>query len=131
MGTTWIVTKILWMRKHEPDLLAKTARFVQNHDLVLRAFGADDFYTDLCCAVFYGVWDVRRADWNLPLLERLGLRPEMFGRPTPPGTQVGTIEPGRCRQERASPPARRCAWGPATRIAACWGWAPSSRDWPR
>ena len=93
LGTTWIVTKILWMRKHEPALLAKTARFVQNHDLVLRAFGADDFYTDLCCAVFYGVWDVRRGDWNRPLLERLGLGPEMFGRPTPPGTQVGTISP--------------------------------------
>ena len=91
LGTTWIVTKILWMRRHEPQLLAKTARFVQNQDLVLRAFGADDFYTDLCCAVFYGVWDVRRGDWNLPLLERLGLGPEMFGRPTPPGTQVGTI----------------------------------------
>ncbi len=91
LGTTWIITKILWMRKHEPALLAKTARFVQNQDLVLRAFGADDFYTDLCCAVFYGVWDVRRGTWNLPLLERLGLSPEMFGRPTPPGTQVGTI----------------------------------------
>jgi len=93
LGTTWIITKVLWMRKHEPGLLAKTARFVQNHDLLLRAFGADDFYTDLCCAVFYGVWDVRRATWNLPLLERLGLRGEMFGRPTSPGTQVGTISP--------------------------------------
>ena len=93
LGTTWIVTKILWMRKHEPDLLARTARFVQNQDLVLRAFGADEFYTDLCCAVFYGVWDVRRANWNMPLLERLNLSPEMFGRPTPPGTQVGTISP--------------------------------------
>ena len=66
---------------------------MQNQDLVLRAFGADDFYTDLCCAVFYGVWDVRRADWNMPLLERLDLSPEMFGHPTPPGTQVGTISP--------------------------------------
>jgi xylulokinase len=93
LGTTWIVTKLLWMRKHEPDLYAKTARFVQNQDLVLRAFGADDFYTDLCCVVFYGVWDVRRATWNLPLLERLDLHPGMFGRPTPPGTQVGTISP--------------------------------------
>jgi xylulokinase len=91
LGTTWIINKVLWMRKHEPQLLARTARFVQNQDLVLRAFGADDFYTDLCCAVFYGVWDIRRGTWNLPLLERLGVSPEMFGRPTPPGTQVGTI----------------------------------------
>ncbi|MFO7905622.1 MAG: FGGY-family carbohydrate kinase [Planctomycetota bacterium] len=91
LSTTWIVGKILWMRKHEPALFAKTARFVQNQDFVLRAFGADDFYTDLCCAVFYGVWDVRRANWNLPLLERLDMGPEMFGRPTLPGTPLGTI----------------------------------------
>jgi xylulokinase len=37
------------------------------------------------------VWDVRRATWNTPLLERLGLAPELFGRPTRPGTQVGAI----------------------------------------
>jgi xylulokinase len=42
--------------------------------------------------VFYGVWDVHRADWNLSLLERLDLRPEQFGRPTLPGTCVGKIE---------------------------------------
>ena len=93
LGTTWIITKLLWMRNHEPELLDRTARFVQNQDLVLKAFGADDFYTDLCCAVFYGVWDIRRADWNHPLLERLQLTPEMFGQPTTPGTQVGTISP--------------------------------------
>ena len=26
LGTTWIITKLLWMRKHEPALLARTAR---------------------------------------------------------------------------------------------------------
>ena len=93
LGTTWIITKLLWMRNHEPELLARTARFVQNQDLVLRAFGADDFYTDLCWSGFYGVWDIRHADWNRPLLDKLGLSPEMFGRPTPPGTRVGTINP--------------------------------------
>jgi xylulokinase len=93
LGTTWIITKLLWMRNHEPELLAKTARFVQNQDLVLRAFGADDFFTDLCCAVFYGVWDIRRADWNQSLLDRLGLTSDMFGQPTAPGTQVGAISP--------------------------------------
>lgn len=93
LGTTWIITKLLWMRNHEPELLEKTARFVQNQDLVLKTFGADDFFTDLCCAVFYGVWDIRQADWNRPLLDRLGLEPAMFGKPTRPGTQVETINP--------------------------------------
>ena len=91
LGTTWVLAKLLWMRKHEPELYAKTRKFVQNQDLVLRAFGADDFYTDLCCMAFYGVWDVRRSTFNEALLRRLDLTPEMFGTPTCPGTQVGTI----------------------------------------
>jgi xylulokinase len=44
LGTTWIITKLLWMRTHEPELLEKTARIVQNQDLVLKAFGAADFF---------------------------------------------------------------------------------------
>ena len=108
LGTTWIITKLLWMRKHEPDLLEKTARFVQNQDLVLRAFGADDFYTDLCCAVFYGVWDIRNASWNQPLLDRLGLSPEMFGQPTTPGTQVGTISPALAEKTGFAPGTPLC-----------------------
>lgn len=91
LGTTWLVTKLLWMRSHEPALYDKTWKFVQNQDLVLKAFGADDFYTDLCCTAFYGLWDVRRAAWNDALLDRLGLAADRFGRPTPAGTQVGTI----------------------------------------
>ena len=93
LGTTWIVTKMLWMRRHEPDLYARTAKFVQNQDLVLRAFGAEQFHTDTCCMAFYGLWDVRGSEWNLPLLAKLGLSPDRFGKPTRPGTQVGTVSP--------------------------------------
>ncbi len=93
LGTTWLITKLLWMRNHEPELYRRTARFVQNQDLVLRAFGAEDFFTDLCCMAFYGVWDVRRLEWNERLLDLLGVAPERFGKPTPPGTQVATVSP--------------------------------------
>jgi len=91
LGTTWIITKLLWMRRHEPAAYARTWKFVQNQDLVLRAFGAEEFLTDLCCVPFYGVWDVRRGTWNEALLAKLDLGPERFGRPTPPGTQVGVL----------------------------------------
>lgn len=91
LGTTWIVTKIMWMRRHEPELFERTARFVQNQDLVLRAFGAEQFHTDTCCMAFYGLWDVRRSAWNQQLLGKLGLSAERFGSPTRPGTCVGEI----------------------------------------
>jgi len=91
MGTTWILSKILWMRKNEPELFSKTAKVVQNQDIVLRAFGADDFFTDMSCMPFYGVWDIENACWNDKLMSLFDLSPDFFGKPTPPGTQVGTI----------------------------------------
>ena len=93
LGTTWILTKLLWMREVEPAQYARVHKFVQNQDLVLRAFGADDYLTDVCCMAFYGVWDVCGLRWNQPLLGRLGLSADQFGTPTPAGTQVGRIGP--------------------------------------
>ncbi len=91
MGTTWLISKLLWMRKHEPEKYAQTSRFIQNQDLILKAFGADDFHTDTCCMAFYGVWDIKKVEWNSRLLDLFGVSADLFGSPTLPGTPVGTI----------------------------------------
>ena len=91
LGTTWVISKLLWMREHEPELFAKTKIFAQMSDVVLRAFGADGFYTDIGSTVFYGAWDVAKCDWSQKLLEQLDISPAMFGKPTPAGAQVGEI----------------------------------------
>jgi len=93
MGTTWIITKALWMRKNEPELFKKTYKIVQNQDAVLKAFGADDFYTDVSDMAFYGVWDVGKVEWSQELCDLFGVTPEMFGKPTAAGTQVAEITP--------------------------------------
>ena len=93
-----IVTKINWIRKHEPDVYALTDKFVQHQDIILKAFGAESFLTDLPSTSFYGAWDVRSANWDTSLLERFDLNPAQFGQPTPSGTQVGTIPPGVAEQ---------------------------------
>ncbi|MCF7847958.1 MAG: hypothetical protein K9M45_03830, partial [Kiritimatiellales bacterium] len=67
------------------------AKVVQNQDMVLRAFGADGFFTDLSCMPFYGVWDVRNTCWNQRLMNLFDVSSDMFGAPTIPGTQVGTV----------------------------------------
>ncbi len=91
LGTTWLISKLLWMRENEPEKYARTARFVQNQDLVLKAFGAEDFYTDICDMAFYGIWDVRKCDWNPELVELFKVDPAQFGSPLPPGTRVGSL----------------------------------------
>lgn len=93
MGTTWVITKLLWMRKNEPELYKRTYKFVQNQDAVLKAFGADDFFTDMSDMAFYGVWDVGKVEWSQELCDLFEVSPEMFGKPTPPGTQVAVISP--------------------------------------
>ena len=98
LGTTWLIPKVLWMRANEPELYRRTARFVQVQDLVLRAFGADDYYTDLPCMCFYGAWDVRQARWSDKLLGLFDLRPEQFGRPVQAGTRVGSLPAEQARR---------------------------------
>ncbi len=91
LGTTWIITKYLWMRANEPEQLARVHKILQVQDIMLRAFGADGFYTDLSDMAFYGVWDVREAAWNRKLLDLFGVNESLFGLPTRSGTRVGAI----------------------------------------
>ncbi|MBM4430990.1 MAG: xylulose kinase [Chloroflexi bacterium] len=91
MGTTWIITKVLWMIKNEPQNWEKTWKVVQNQDLVCKAFGAEDYHTDIPDMGFYGVWDVPKAQWSDKLLKLFGLTADKFGKPTKPGTVVGKV----------------------------------------
>lgn len=91
MGTTWNVTKMLWMRKNEPDLYEKTYKFVQVQDAVLKAFGAEDFYTDTSDMSMYGLWDVANLQWSNKLLDLFDFTPDMMGKPVNPGTKVAEV----------------------------------------
>jgi len=91
MGATWIITKVLWMRKNAPELYEKTHKFVQNQDLILKAFGVDGFHTDTSDMAFYGTWDVKEVAWSKKLLDSFDVNESMFGAPTRPGTQVGSV----------------------------------------
>jgi len=91
MGTTWNVTKMLWMRKNEPELYRKTYKFVQLQDAVLHAFGADDFYTDMGDMAFYGIWDVGKLEFSQKLCRLFDVPPDLFGKPTACGTQVARV----------------------------------------
>jgi xylulokinase len=91
MGTTWVITKVLWMRKNEPALFDKIYKVCQVQDLVLKAFGADEYITDIPDMAFYGVWDIGRNVWSDKLCSLFDVSPDLFGRPMPAGTRVARI----------------------------------------
>ncbi len=66
---TWILPKILYIRKNDRDVWEKTQKIAQLQDVVLRALGVDEYYSDESEAGFWGVWDNRYFRYSEELLE--------------------------------------------------------------
>lgn len=94
LNTTWIITKILWMRKNEPETWSRVKKVVQLQDFMLRALGADDYYVDIPDAVLYGCFDNNNFNWDREIMKLLDITPELLPRPTKAATQVGGISAG-------------------------------------
>ena len=89
---TWPATKILWLRKHEPDLFKRTAKFciVEDlllHDLTGRWVGEHSVHSS-------SLWiDINTGKLWPEMLDFLGLGPESFPDIRPSGEIIGTILP--------------------------------------
>ncbi len=57
LNTTWLLTKILWLRNHEPHHWEKVRKIVQLQDYLLKAFGAEEYVNDIPGAGLIGLWD--------------------------------------------------------------------------
>jgi xylulokinase len=90
-GATWILSKILWLRKNEPDAWKRVARIIQLHDFALKELGSDDYFEDIPDAVFSGLWETDKLRWSDELLKSFNIDKTMLPLPTPSGTKVGVI----------------------------------------
>jgi xylulokinase len=91
LGTTWILTKILWLRKNEPEAWKKVRKVIQLHDFALKALGTDEYFEDIPDSAFFGFWDIDAFAWNERLMGLFDIRKDMLPRPLPSGTKVGTL----------------------------------------
>jgi xylulokinase len=90
VNPTWTAAKLLWWRRHEPDLFRDAARFVLVEDFVLRRL-TGHFVTDggIQCTTL--LFDIRAGGWWAPMLEAVGLGPERLPEIHAPGTVVGNL----------------------------------------
>jgi xylulokinase len=90
-STTWLLSKMMWVRKNEPNIWKKTRRIVQMHDFFVRALGADDYYVDWNDAGFFGFFDSASGLWDQEILGLFDIPAQLLPHPRPSGTPVAKI----------------------------------------
>ncbi|NLC78188.1 MAG: xylulokinase [Ruminococcaceae bacterium] len=71
--------KILWVRKHEPELFAKCAHILLPKDYI-RYMLTGEYATEVSDASGMNLLDVRTRDWSDEVLDKLKLDKKLFGK---------------------------------------------------
>ena len=93
LSITPSISKLLWIRRHEPEAFARAVRWLQNVQAwVARALTGLDV-TSVGAADPMGLIDIARADWSDELLGACGLDRDRVPRLIPSGSIAGPILP--------------------------------------
>jgi sugar (pentulose or hexulose) kinase len=90
IAPVWPATKILWIKNHEPDVFARTARFMMLEDY-LHFCLTGRFVTDLCIQSDALYLDMQNRRWWQPMLDVLGISADRLGDLLEPGQVVGPV----------------------------------------
>lgn len=82
--------KVLWLRRHEPDLFRRTVRFLQPRDVVVRRLTGRDA-TDESHANATLFFDLRERTWAPDLFEAFHLDPSLFPEALSPWVVAATL----------------------------------------
>jgi sugar (pentulose or hexulose) kinase len=98
LNTTWLLSKILWLRNHEPQHWEKVRKIIQLQDYTLKAFGAEEYVNDVPGAGLTGLWDPYNSCWSEKLLSLFSIDRAMLPRPAQSGTPVGVVSKAAAEQ---------------------------------
>ncbi|MEG0379282.1 MAG: FGGY family carbohydrate kinase, partial [Eubacterium sp.] len=73
VGTTWAVSKIMWIKKHQPEIYEKTYRFALDQERILNKLGAEGYFEDWSNGSLQGLMDIRSFTWSDELIDALKL----------------------------------------------------------
>jgi xylulokinase len=88
----YVLPKLLWLRKHRPELWRQTHKVLMGHDyLVYRLCG--EYVTDHSMAGGTLLYDLQALDWSNELLESFQIPPEILPVIRWSGTLLGPVRP--------------------------------------
>ncbi|MFZ0773988.1 MAG: FGGY-family carbohydrate kinase [Candidatus Sulfotelmatobacter sp.] len=85
------VPKLLWLRKHRPDIFAPSVRFLSVIGYVLSRLGLPA-YIDYSLASRYLAFDIRQRRWSEEILGATEIKAECLPVPVPAGTIAGKLD---------------------------------------
>ena len=107
LASSSILPRLLWLRRHEPDVYRRIRRVLGSYDLVTHRL-TGEWSLERNWALESGFWDARRGAWYAPALRRPRRRPRRGSRRCARRTTVvGARDGGGGRRHRASRRARR------------------------
>ena len=90
MSATWPASKILWVKRNEPQIFAKTAKFLLIEDyfvyLLTGQFASED---SLLCSTMY--WDINTREYWPAMLDLLGVDQGQLPVIHKPGSAIATV----------------------------------------
>ncbi|MCB1378829.1 MAG: hypothetical protein KDK89_10755 [Alphaproteobacteria bacterium] len=90
MAATWPASKVMWVKKHEPDIFEKTTKFLLIEDyfifLLTGRYVAED---SLLCSTMY--WDINTRKYWPAMLALLGVQEHQLPEICHPGTAIQTV----------------------------------------
>ncbi len=90
LTTNPALPKIAWLMQHEPEVVARSAKFLDVHAfLVHRLTG--EFRTSIASADPSGLVDLEHRVWAADLMHELGLQPNQFPALVEPGAVIGRV----------------------------------------
>jgi xylulokinase len=90
LGNHYTLTKLAWIRRHQPEMYARADRFLHWSSFVAFMLGADPV-VDYSLANRTLLFDVGRGTWSSELLARASLDRDKLPEVAPSGTVVGRM----------------------------------------
>lgn len=107
MAATWPASKILWVKRNEPEVFSKTAKFVLIEDyfvhLLTGIFASED---SLLCSTMY--WDINTRQYWPEMLALLGVEETQLPKICHPGTPISKISETAAHEFGLSPDTLIC-----------------------
>ncbi len=99
---TWPAAKILWLRRHAPDVFSRVAKFLLIEDyFIWRMTEAYVCEGSLICSTVY--WDIIKKVWWKEMLNYLGVSEGQLPEIRESGEVVGPLLPGTAKELGLSP----------------------------